>query len=632
MQTEKIFYASKKEPDNPKRKFKKNKNKKDKPVKSGVYVLNSLNNELSNAVNVLDDKEEGEEEESSDQKQDRKKKIAYEWSKPALFQSPFMKQPAQKPTETIPYPPNNWNAEDKNIFDLSPDNVPPEWNPYVYDTRNPIEKDRKQKEKSKQKKAKKAKRDRVTEMPMKHHDYGSDADSRDHKSDDDNIRHEKRSKNDDEGHRRGRHEKSRHRGQHPQEMDPDDPRETWAYSYNPNIQLRGDYVRQGVDPYRQGLGYYQPPSPSMMGFPLGYHRKDKKHGKLVCIMIFNSVLLTFALAMVAAALYFIITLFAGNPALLAQFRNGVSDNVHSVVPEPEPEITSTTRMAEVTTLPTTTTTAEVTKPHYATNGKKVYFSGRIKLKAMTFSDDLADRTSILYQLVAKEVCDSITKIMARSKIHRAYVNCRIISFRSGSVVANFGLQFYEDLLIMKQIAVIYSHLHLTVLGVLKTSIRGLDSNSFLKRYDCDWAAIFIKKSSLSALAPPIHQPTGNPVRVEPLFNDSFCGDKKQGFYPHPNTCNRFMQCLNNTLKEFHCVPSDYVFNSRINNCVPPELYECPLNPTSPNFCDPRPNGLYARQGECNKFIRCADTRRIDLSCPSRDFVFDPNTKKCVHKS
>jgi hypothetical protein len=101
-----------------------------------------------------------------------------------------------------------------------------------------------------------------------------------------------------------------------------------------------------------------------------------------------------------------------------------------------------------------------------------------------------------------------------------------------------------------------------------------------------------------------------------------CSNLTQGSYPHPTDCASFFICLDEELAgEFRCSSHD-LFDPIQQTCNVPELVVCFFT------CEGR-EGLFPHPSDCSKFVGCREgTSAIEVfDCPE-PLLFDPVLLKC----
>lgn len=99
-----------------------------------------------------------------------------------------------------------------------------------------------------------------------------------------------------------------------------------------------------------------------------------------------------------------------------------------------------------------------------------------------------------------------------------------------------------------------------------------------------------------------------------------CQNRSDGMYPHPYSCDKFINCNGGQLTEFRC-PYPLLFDPVGLTCNMPHLVDCEIT------CVGREDGVYPHPQDCSLFIGCADERVHIYQCPT-PLLFDPVTGRC----
>jgi hypothetical protein len=105
----------------------------------------------------------------------------------------------------------------------------------------------------------------------------------------------------------------------------------------------------------------------------------------------------------------------------------------------------------------------------------------------------------------------------------------------------------------------------------------------------------------------------------PAFN---CSDKPQGSYPHPTNCSSFFVCVDGELAGDFICTEPLLFDPIQQTCNFPEEVLCFFT------CEGK-DGFFPHPNDCSKFLSCHDgSPNVEVfDCPE-PLLFDPVLLKC----
>ncbi|CAD7080519.1 unnamed protein product [Hermetia illucens] len=132
------------------------------------------------------------------------------------------------------------------------------------------------------------------------------------------------------------------------------------------------------------------------------------------------------------------------------------------------------------------------------------------------------------------------------------------------------------------------------------------------------------------------QPPTNPPDTETIPKDVDCPlDTENMLYiPHPESCDKFLQCFNGRLFLQSC-PEGLHWDNNSKTCNWPEQAQCPLAEGDPNEdevkCDPDANPnettFVPHPSDCSKFYMCQFGRKHETKCPE-GLHFNVESSQC----